>query len=352
MKLKKLEINNFKGLKHFEMDLTERGDKARFLTCIVGDNGSGKTTVLQAIALVLSLATNKIASLSAFQWNGFVPQSALSRRSSFKLELEMDDDESSASKELVEQFNAAKKLDKIQSIAHSKNITLLYENYRLSCLEGRDALAQLEGRFYLKKLFKETQVNIAPYFSRVGDIFWFDQYRNMGNNIHDNFEDISWKDGIASIRDALSRWWMYHRLEEEEKTGRDYLSELEQKLDVIFPDTHFVGGKPIKIVVNDSFSEDFMFLIRRNGKRYDISEMSSGEQSIFTLLYQFVRLEIARSIVLIDELELHLHPQKQQAIYAYLRKLSPDSQFIFTTHSSYLEDVLFEDEIVRMQGES
>lgn len=42
------------------MDLTERRDKASFLTGIVGDNGTGKTTVLQAIALILSLATNKI----------------------------------------------------------------------------------------------------------------------------------------------------------------------------------------------------------------------------------------------------------------------------------------------------
>jgi len=89
-----------------------------------------------------------------------------------------------------------------------------------------------------------------------------------------------------------------------------------------------------------------------NGKRYDISEMSSGEQTLFTMLYEFIHLEISRSCVLIDELELHLHPQKQQAIYAYLRQLSPDSQFIFTTHSPYLEDVLFEDEIVLMPGES
>jgi AAA15 family ATPase/GTPase len=64
MKLKTIEIDNFKGLKHFEMDLTDYSGKPRFLTCIVGDNGSGKTTVLQAIALVLSLATRKITSVS------------------------------------------------------------------------------------------------------------------------------------------------------------------------------------------------------------------------------------------------------------------------------------------------
>jgi len=37
MKLKKVEINHFKGLKHFKMDLTEYGGKPRFFTCIVGD---------------------------------------------------------------------------------------------------------------------------------------------------------------------------------------------------------------------------------------------------------------------------------------------------------------------------
>ncbi|RKZ53832.1 MAG: hypothetical protein DRR16_07880 [Candidatus Parabeggiatoa sp. nov. 3] len=43
MKLKTIEIDHFKGLEHFEMDLTEYGGKPRFLTCLVGDNGSGKS---------------------------------------------------------------------------------------------------------------------------------------------------------------------------------------------------------------------------------------------------------------------------------------------------------------------
>lgn len=264
----------------------------------------------------------------------------------------MDEDEVLAINELLEKFNAIvpTESEKIQ-LVELKNLTLLYQSGSIKCLEGSNALKQLQGRFYLKKLLLTEQFTDLPqYFSRVGDIFWFDQYRNLGNTMGDNFADRSWQSGVASMREALSRWWIYHHLEEEDKIGHcDYLVELEQKIGVIFPDTKLIGVKPIKKVINNHFSEESLFLLRRNRVRYDIAEMSSGEQTIFNLLYQFVSKEIARSIILIDELELHLHPPQQQAIYAYLRQLSPDSQFIFTTHSSYLENILPAHRIVRME---
>jgi len=78
--------------------------------------------------------------------------------------------------------------------------------------------------------------------------------------------------------------------------------------------------------------------------------MSSGEQAVFPILYDFVRQEVARSIVLIDELELHLHPPEQQALLAALRRLGPDCQFIVTSHSPYLESVTPPEEEVRLKG--
>jgi hypothetical protein len=265
----------------------------------------------------------------------------------------MEEDEILATKELAEQLLATvpNESNQIHAIDNLKKITLVYQPGKITCLEGSGAMGQLQGRFYLKKRLKEKLAEIPQYHSRIGDVFWFDQYRNLGNSVPDNFADSSWTNGIEAIRESLSRWWIYHHLDEEDKTGHpDHLLELETKFGTIFPDTQFIGVKPIKTVVNNRFSEEYLFIVRRNRQRYDISEMPSGEQTIFTLLYQFIQLEIARSCVLIDEMELHLHPPQQQAIYAYLRKLSPHSQFIFTTHSPYLEDVLFEGEIVRMEG--
>ena len=91
-------------------------------------------------------------------------------------------------------------------------------------------------------------------------------------------------------------------------------------------------------------------MIERAGTTYDLAEMSSGEQAIFPLLFDFVRLEVARSIVLVDELELHLHPPQQQALLTSLRTIGPECQFLMTTHSPYLEAIMPDDEEIRLPG--
>jgi predicted ATP-dependent endonuclease of OLD family len=77
--------------------------------------------------------------------------------------------------------------------------------------------------------------------------------------------------------------------------------------------------------------------------------MSSGEQAVFPLIYEFVRLDIRRSIVLIDELELHLHPPEQQRVLAALPKIGGDCQFFITTHSEFLTSTIPADRIVRLE---
>ncbi len=118
----------------------------------------------------------------------------------------------------------------------------------------------------------------------------------------------------------------------------------------VFPDLSFagVGGKDSYGVNQDP--GDFYFFLSRGGVEFDFSEMSSGEQAVFPLIYDFARLSIARSIVLIDELELHLHPPQQQALLSALPKIGPDCQFIITTHSPYLEAAIPNEHEVRLEG--
>jgi len=78
--------------------------------------------------------------------------------------------------------------------------------------------------------------------------------------------------------------------------------------------------------------------------------MSSGEQNLFSLLYEFVRMHISHSIVLIDELELHLHPPEQQALYSSLTHFADDCQFIFTSHSPYLSEAVPDESAHRLKG--
>jgi hypothetical protein len=223
------------------------------------------------------------------------------------------------------------------------DISLIYQSGEIKCTQGAAALFELRGRFYIKTLL-ERAPEVREFFPRIGDIFWFDQYRNIATTA----AATDWANGVSSIRQSLVGWWTYHKSEYKKST--DFLVELEKGFKTIFPKTRFVGVEPMKAGAYLS-QQDFFFLLQRGDcQPYDISEMSSGEQVIFSMLYQFVSQNIARSIILIDELELHLHPPQQQALYASLYKLAPECQFIITTHSPYLEDIFLDNEIVFMES--
>ena len=76
---------------------------------------------------------------------------------------------------------------------------------------------------------------------------------------------------------------------------------------------------------------DYYFMLSDGNRTYDIEEMSPGEQSVFPMLYEFVRQRIRNSVVLIDEIDLNLHPPLAQSLLASLPRLGPNCQFVFTT---------------------
>jgi len=85
--------------------------------------------------------------------------------------------------------------------------------------------------------------------------------------------------------------------------------------------------------------------IKRHGKLLPVTSLSGGEQSILAIVLDLIRrLERtnpdlddpaaeAEAVVLIDEVELHLHPAWQRQIVRKLTDTFPRCQFIATTHS-------------------
>jgi predicted ATP-dependent endonuclease of OLD family len=51
----------------------------------------------------------------------------------------------------------------------------------------------------------------------------------------------------------------------------------------------------------------------------------------------------------IEEPELYMHPQAQRTIRSVFRRIAQDDQVFFSTHSSFMIDVAYFDEIVRME---
>ncbi len=86
-------------------------------------------------------------------------------------------------------------------------------------------------------------------------------------------------------------------------------------------------------------------VIDRDGSTVSVHQLSDGERGVLCLALDLTRrlvqanpelenpVEKAEAVVLIDELELHLHPRWQRRIAARLTKTFPSCQFIATTHS-------------------
>ena len=348
MKVAQLRLHNFKGIRELDISFEDEGGRIRPLTLLLGDNGSGKTTALQAIALILSLASRRTAEPTELDWPGFLAERVSSQgETRVELEVAFEADELAAIKEayqLWRQLNPRPDPGVWGGFVEPSElarVTLVYDGGALLCPQGARALRQFYGRFFIRELLK-TQPRVRALFRRVGDVFWFDQNRNLMT--------IGSRDkrGIERLRDFLVGWWGFHT-SPRRSAESDYLGQLEKRFSELFPGTRFLGVEP-KPGYTSSSAEDMYFLLEREGRIYDLAEMSSGEQAIFPLLYEFVRLGIARSIVLIDELELHLHPPQQQALIAALHRIGPDCQFILKSHSPFLEQVTPDEEEVRLPG--
>ena len=86
-------------------------------------------------------------------------------------------------------------------------------------------------------------------------------------------------------------------------------------------------------------------LLDKDGETIDVKQLSDGERGLLALVLDLARrlcqanpyledpLENGKAVVLIDEIDLHLHPQWQRTIVKQLTETFPECQFIATTHS-------------------
>jgi predicted ATP-binding protein involved in virulence len=87
------------------------------------------------------------------------------------------------------------------------------------------------------------------------------------------------------------------------------------------------------------------FIIEKNGIPLSAFQLSDGERGMLSLVMDIAKrlsqanpelenpLRNGKAVVLIDELDLHLHPKWQRTIVENLTRTFPGCQFIATTHS-------------------
>lgn len=136
------------------------------------------------------------------------------------------------------------------------------------------------------------------------------------------------------IQEALAR---NEKLEEEANVITRWFSEFEGLLKEVFQDDD------LRLVFN---YKDYSFRIGTEGKSFKFTEMSDGFAAVLDVIVDLIlkmqnkdkltRAYEQEGIVLIDEIETHLHLELQKIILPLLTKIFPNIQFIVTTHSPFV----------------
>lgn len=351
MRVSRVEISSFKKfVNQHSFDFWDHNQyDGSDVTLIVGNNGSGKSSLLQAIVLVTAAATREHFSAESLDWPGFDHSYIQSGRFPLKIRCtyQFTEDEVAATKLYAQEL--IEKGVQLGIPAEHLEIKLDYDykKHKVSTSLGSNAYYQFSGYQFAKRLTKYVDQK-NELFNRVGDIYWYTEQRtsySISNRVDIEKPQLDW------MRSFLANAYSFHIAikegKRELKSGQfDFYDALHKLYKTVFPKRSFVGAAPNFDAFEKASAPDFYLYDGVN--QYEISEMSAGERAIFPILLDFARWNINNSIIIIDEVELHLHPPLQQAFVRALSKLGDNNQFILTTHSESVTSMFEEEQIIRL----
>lgn len=315
MRLEYLELENFRALESARLDL--QGKSA----VIFGNNGAGKSSVLRSVNLIYANIINQIVNRKEL-------------KQSYPIQLE--------------DIKYGKKETRIEALLSLGNVRIpYYRGFIRSSGKKYDdkvSLKKIAEIFHEKYISDEEQKDI-PIFVNYGTnrIVLDIPLRIRAHHMFDIYS--AFEKSIENKIDFRTFFEWYRNQE-------DY--ENEKKIesgDLAYEDSSL---KAVKAAIMSMLNECSNLRVVRKPRlemkiekghlNLNVSQMSDGEKCTLALLGDLARrLALANpmkmnplsgeGVVLIDEIEQHMHPSWQRKILKTLRDTFPNIQFIVTTHS-------------------
>lgn len=278
---------------------------------ITGKNGSGKTVLLNALADLLD-KTKEDKDLSYF---------ALVEKLDY---LWKSHDESTVIADKNAYREAALNISNlINNLFGKVNVDFsdfeeMVRKYRL----GDFIIAYYQATREIKGVLKEPKSPTKPNYKRKGKIkdTTTSQFLNFLSDL--------------KIQEALAR--NEQQIKDANEIG-EWFREFEQLLQEVFQNNN------LKLEFN---YRDYSFLICIDEKKFKFTEVSDGFSAILDIVADLIlkmqedgmlsRNYQKEGVVLIDEIETHLHLGLQKIVMPFLTKTFPNIQFIVTTHSPFV----------------
>jgi len=336
MKIIKLHIENFRGFRGtHDIEFSDSNIHA-----IVGVNGAGKTSILDAIGMGLEEIIKPL-------FQKYLNESQIFREQDLNIHTSFAiiEHELITENRKIETLRISKRIHDERVVLENNHVIAEYLREQLTSdhkelpvliyyRSGR-IFENSEDDIYYQSLLSRTKrldtyTNSFDKITVFNQIFaWYLTQINIQNGEKVKHQDLNYKlPKLAALTKAISH----------------FLTSMQGAA---------LGSLNIEISQN---SNEQALIISKADLKIEFDQLSSGEKMVLGMVLDIAyRMSIANpqlenpliseGIVLIDELEQHLHPKWQMSILKALTATFPNVQFIVTTHSPLVINQLKNDQL-------
>ncbi|AXJ05911.1 ATP-binding protein [Pseudomonas fluorescens] len=355
MEIRVLKLKNFGRFSDLAIRLAPTNTHLSNVTVVVGNNGAGKTTLLRSLATTLSWLVARIRTekgngnhIAEEDIQNGVSTSYVSTVAADYLP-PYSDAPNDDSKEELFVWGVARGRKGRTSAVHSEltEATRLADHYRTRLTSDEKASLPLIAYYPVERSVLEIPLKIRTKHT-FDQLDGYDNSLNRGVDFRRFFE------------------WFREREDSENETGisDSALAEISEKFG---PDSDVwktlsklkASSRDRQLTAVRSAIAAFMpgftnlrvqrkprlhMAIDKDGVTLNVAQLSQGEKSMMALVGDIARRLAMMNqsldnplhgdgIVLIDEVDLHLHPKWQRSLIRQLSETFPNCQFVLTTHS-------------------
>lgn len=351
MRIKELQLSNCRGLINLNMKF-QAG-----MNLIVGVNGAGKSTILDALCVLLSQVLADITNSVAPSPAGFESDDITHGKNTLDAHLKF---ETSEKPELS--LRLLKQREKVTNVVNIREEKSFRSGVEETSIREQSETTEDGVWLAYSETGQTANIKLEHYplllnFSVERSRPTYEKAKRL-KSVHPAYMGaFSSKRGF-NINDVVE-WWESKEaiaLEDPESSSGRQLKLVRETLKELCPQyanwrlENEDGKKELDLWVDKTIAAT---QLNNAGELKEISkqqtlrirQLSDGERSIIAMVFDITRRLIllndrmddpvkkGKGIVLIDEIDLHLHPQWQRTIVVDLPRVFPGIQFIATTHS-------------------